>query len=200
MKSRKKKLKALDKIPPGAEFTALAHWVGLKAAYEHTPFDRVKIMVADAIVRKHGGSYTSVDEFLFMHMPKAREARVAKKLAMTKQARRDQKYGSKTRIPTPALPSVLLSRNDGFYESSEWKSLRYLALKTYGRSCSCCGASGCVIHVDHIRPRSRHPELQLDIRNTQPLCEPCNMGKSAWDETDWRTPEQRDAGNKAHGG
>ena len=43
------------------------------------------------------------------------------------------------------------------------------------------------IHVDHIKPRSKYPELELDINNLQVLCEDCNIGKSNIDETDWRT-------------
>jgi len=45
---------------------------------------------------------------------------------------------------------------------------------------------GIVIHVDHIKPRSRYPELSLEIENLQVLCEDCNMGKSNVFETDWR--------------
>ena len=56
--------------------------------------------------------------------------------------------------------------------------------------CSCCGRSqkhhGVVIHVDHIKPRSTHPELELVESNLQVLCEDCNMGKMADYKTDWR--------------
>lgn len=45
------------------------------------------------------------------------------------------------------------------------------------------------LHVDHIKPRSKYPELQLTLSNLQVLCHDCNMGKSAWDETDWREKE-----------
>lgn len=76
-----------------------------------------------------------------------------------------------------------------FYDSWEWKSARYEALKRYGARCMVCGATpadGARICVDHIKPRSRYPELQLDIDNLQILCNDCNMGKGNWDETDWR--------------
>ena len=73
-----------------------------------------------------------------------------------------------------------------FYESRPWQVLRYQALKRYGRKCCLCGASNVRLHVDHIKPRSRYPELELRIDNLQVLCEPCNMGKGAWDESDWR--------------
>lgn len=80
------------------------------------------------------------------------------------------------------------SRQD-FYNSDAWKRLRYQALKLHGARCQCCGASradGVQIHVDHIKPRSKYPHLELELSNLQILCEPCNIGKSALDETDWR--------------
>jgi hypothetical protein len=42
------------------------------------------------------------------------------------------------------------------------------------------------IHVDHIKPRSSYPELELDIKNLQVLCRDCNLGKSNTCETDLR--------------
>lgn len=76
-----------------------------------------------------------------------------------------------------------------FYQTWAWKSVRYQALKKYGAKCMVCGATpetGAVICVDHIKPRSKFPELSLDVNNLQVLCADCNMGKSNWDQTDWR--------------
>lgn len=53
-----------------------------------------------------------------------------------------------------------------------------------------CGQKKGFIHVDHIKPRSIFPSLELDISNLQILCEACNLGKGAWDQTDWRPKEQ----------
>lgn len=78
---------------------------------------------------------------------------------------------------------------DKFYSSREWKELRYLALKTYGPKCQCCGATpqtGAIMQVDHIQPRWTHPELQFELSNMQILCDACNSGKGAWDSSDWR--------------
>lgn len=88
-----------------------------------------------------------------------------------------------------------------FYNSRAWRTLRYQALCMYGGKCQCCGATAetAILHVDHIKPRSKHPELELEITNLQVLCETCNMGKSNRDSTDWRpvanewTPEIRGA-------
>ncbi len=76
-----------------------------------------------------------------------------------------------------------------FYNSREWKQVRYFALEKYGNSCQCCGATprkGIQIHVDHIKPRSLFPDLSLDVNNLQILCEPCNIGKSNVYQKDWR--------------
>jgi len=84
---------------------------------------------------------------------------------------------------------VKAKSDDDFYSSKAWKTLRYQALKNNGGSCECCGArasDGVSLHVDHIKPRSRYPGLELDLSNMQILCQDCNIGKDNWDETDWR--------------
>lgn len=76
-----------------------------------------------------------------------------------------------------------------FYASDEWRALRYQALLRATGKCECCGAgkaNGAVLHVDHIKPRSKYPALELVLENLQVLCEACNLGKSNRDETDWR--------------
>ncbi len=86
------------------------------------------------------------------------------------------------------LKATRLSSVD-FYESREWRELRYKALKEHGAKCQCCGSSpadGIRLHVDHIKPRSKFPALQLVLSNLQVLCADCNLGKSNKDDTDWR--------------
>lgn len=76
-----------------------------------------------------------------------------------------------------------------FYNTNEWKSLRYKVLAAANGKCECCGMSssmGAVLHVDHIKPRSKYPELALEFSNMQILCADCNIGKSNKDDTDWR--------------
>lgn len=80
-------------------------------------------------------------------------------------------------------------RDDAFYSSSVWRELRYMALKNHGASCQCCGATprdGAVLHVDHVEPIYKRPDLKLQLSNLQILCADCNVGKGAWDNTDWR--------------
>lgn len=77
-----------------------------------------------------------------------------------------------------------------FYRSDAWRALRFLALKASNGSCCLCGRSnrhhGVILHVDHIKPKSRFPDLALTLSNLQVLCEDCNMGKGNRDDTDWR--------------
>lgn len=68
-----------------------------------------------------------------------------------------------------------------FYRSSAWRKLRFSVLSESNGACGACGAKaseGARLHVDHIKPRSKYPELSLDPENLQILCEDCNIGKS----------------------
>ena len=90
--------------------------------------------------------------------------------------------------PKPSVFKVSPNSNT-FLESYEWRKVRMQALKKYGATCQCCGASrktGAVIHVDHIKPRKLFPHLALSLDNLQVLCHECNHGKGNWDMTDWR--------------
>ena len=77
-----------------------------------------------------------------------------------------------------------------FYRTREWRDLRYRVLRNNNASCMCCGQSPklnrVILHVDHIKPRSKFPELELAYDNLQILCEACNKGKGNKDEIDWR--------------
>lgn len=81
------------------------------------------------------------------------------------------------------------AHSDAFYRSDAWLRLRYEALRRNDGRCEACGASkadGVLLHVDHIMPRSKFPDLELALDNLQVLCEDCNVGKSNRDTTDWR--------------
>lgn len=84
-----------------------------------------------------------------------------------------------------------------FYNSREWIQLRFRALaehfKRYGHRCRCCHRKHVELHVDHIKPRSKFPELALEQSNLQVLCKECNLGKSNTDDTDFR-PDGPEAG------
>jgi 5-methylcytosine-specific restriction endonuclease McrA len=112
-------------------------------------------------------------------------------------------YRSSAAAPAPRGPDInRLSLSAGiklgasplFYQSREWKELRYQALRRSRGRCECCGRSpavhGIALHVDHVQPRSTHPHLALVLANLQVLCEACNLGKGAHDATDWRGPNR----------
>lgn len=73
-----------------------------------------------------------------------------------------------------------------FYRTDSWRKLRYKVLAYYGSKCMLCKTEKGSMHVDHIKSRSKFPQLELDFNNLQVLCRDCNMGKSAWDDHDFR--------------
>lgn len=98
--------------------------------------------------------------------------------------------------PSRIASSIIWTREQSaaFYISAEWRKLRYQALLKSNGCCEACGRSkhhGIVLHVDHVKPISKYPHLRLVLTNLQILCEDCNLGKSAWDETDWREADPR---------
>lgn len=78
-------------------------------------------------------------------------------------------------------PAYFLGMGREFYLTQEWRRVRWEVLSTSNGKCVMCGAtkesSGRPMHVDHIKPRSRFPNLELAKDNLQVLCEACNMGK-----------------------
>ncbi|MDE2096550.1 MAG: HNH endonuclease [Patescibacteria group bacterium] len=110
-------------------------------------------------------------------------------------------WGMVVRYSQEVLKDIVVPKNKtcasrkerlAFYASDAWLRLRYAAIAKYGRKCMACGSTD-KIHVDHIKPRSRFPELELELSNLQILCHDCNMGKSNVDYTDWRPGVSEDA-------
>ena len=116
--------------------------------------------------------------------------------AQKKKAKAERRHQQKRKFVPRKKQSEWRLKSKEFYASYAWLKARYEALKTHGARCQCCGitpADGAVMNVDHIKPRYRFPELELDINNLQVLCARCNQGKGAWDNTDWRA---RDLGGQ----
>lgn len=70
-----------------------------------------------------------------------------------------------------------------FYTTNDWRTLRAKVIRRDGKVCQGCGIvikSERDITVDHIKPRSRFPDLALEISNLQVLCRSCNSSKGAY--------------------
>ena len=90
--------------------------------------------------------------------------------------------------------AVIKSYIDSFYSTLEWKELRFKVLRHYGRYCMICGDNDNIC-VDHIKPRSKYPELELEFDNMQVLCGYCNLKKGNRHETDYRNIEINETHN-----
>ena len=80
---------------------------------------------------------------------------------------------------------------ESFYDSPEWKILRSKALQAYSPICMRCGNKD-NLEVDHVKPRSKYPELELKFDNLQILCRDCNLLKGAKDSPEWDFRNKRD--------
>lgn len=68
----------------------------------------------------------------------------------------------------------------------KWKELRREVFKRDGERCWNCGAEPLPnknLHVDHIKPRSKFPELALEFSNLRVLCAECNTSKGAGEDS-----------------
>ena len=66
-----------------------------------------------------------------------------------------------------------------------WQVLRRRVFDAYGKKCMKCGNCD-ELHVDHIRPKSKFPNLAYKFSNMQVLCKRCNELKSNKHCTDYR--------------
>ena len=119
--------------------------------------------------------------------------------AVMQKAHREP-FKAKRVDPCATSPRPSAEMKEAFYKSWDWRTLRMDVLKARGRRCECCGATPIntdmagqpvKICVDHINPLATHWHLRLDRTNCQILCDECNQGKGAWDQTDWRDLDER---------
>lgn len=88
---------------------------------------------------------------------------------------------------------IIQKEDYAFYSSKEWRALREWALNHYGRKCmhpKCKFGpikSDTDLHIDHIKPKAKFPDLALDKDNVQVLCVLCNRTKSDRGMKDYRT-------------
>ena len=81
---------------------------------------------------------------------------------------------------------------NSFYMRKEWKAVRQTALQKYPPICMRCGSKK-DIEVDHVKPRCKHRELELDPDNLQILCRYCNHLKGAKCSSEWDFRKQTDS-------
>jgi 5-methylcytosine-specific restriction endonuclease McrA len=118
--------------------------------------------------------------------PKGMKRKTWKVANLKMLQKRNEILMAKLRDATRPVAGATTRKPHPFYDSTAWRELRYRVIKAQGRRCMACGSTSKTIHVDHIKPRSKHPELELEFSNLQVLCVDCNLGKSNKDHTDWR--------------
>jgi hypothetical protein len=110
-----------------------------------------------------------------------------------------QSEGRKAGIPKLKKPHFerfpSKAEKSEFYKSWDWTTLRKEVINEFGPRCQCCGSTpkdktvsdeNVRIVVDHVKPLHYYWSMRLERSNLQVLCQECNMGKGAWDETDHR--------------
>lgn len=122
--------------------------------------------------------------------PEKHEAEVAKFLARAKNPKKKRRRKRK-RLKGPR-GDLRFAPAKHFYRSKRWMTLRLKVLETYGRKCMLCGTVDGEMHVDHIQPRSKAPELALTFENLQVLCKHCNEEKSNLHAEDYREDAVRE--------
>ena len=75
--------------------------------------------------------------------------------------------------------------HEDFYKSKRWWWCKNIIKSSNEIKCLKCGSRN-NMHVDHVKPKSKFPELALDVYNLQLLCEVCNIEKSNINEIDYR--------------
>ena len=112
---------------------------------------RLCILRCDGVIRDKGGF--PVDEKL--------RAEYIEKINAERSAHRESQLAKHSTAKRIAQKKP----DPGFYLSREWRSLRYKVLLHYGKKCMACESITGPFHVDHILPRSKHPELELVFSN-----------------------------------
>lgn len=112
----------------------------------------------------------------------------------TKASKQGKKWRPNKKKKNNKVKTKIRPVKSKLLDAKKWAVVRYKALKLNNGKCQCCGRSGheTILHVDHIKPKSRYPELMYTLSNLQVLCAACNYGKNWRDETDWRPEEMKE--------
>lgn len=155
-------------------------------------FSKLKGMYGNVVKYKKSGNaaYKPHNDAFWKHFNRIKKQ--DHKLANSWLQKIEKHYGdkveSRSKTETTVIATALKNK-----QNFGWKKARYLGFLLFDNQCACCGVQAPNTHItmDHIKPRSKYPELATDLRNLQPLCHDCNVAKCSWDMTDWRTNEQK---------
>ena len=62
-----------------------------------------------------------------------------------------------------------------YYSNKEWAAARKHVFARDGYHCYVCNATA--TQIDHLLPKSKYPELALNLENLKPICWNCNKSK-----------------------
>lgn len=61
-----------------------------------------------------------------------------------------------------------------------YKNWRKAVFERDNFTCCLCSKRGGILHADHIKPFSLHPELIVELSNGRTLCSPCHRKTDTW--------------------
>ena len=102
---------------------------------------------------------------IYLNLSKQRRNNISAKVGQLAEIRRSQ-----------------IEEREQFYSSAEWQLLRNQVLAESTHICNNCGRKirkARDVTVDHIKPRSKYPDLSLKRENLMVLCRSCNSSKGA---------------------
>ena len=77
-------------------------------------------------------------------------------------------------------------KNENFYSSPEWRELREQVLNFQPHICYICDKfidHDFDLTVDHVKPKSKYPDLSLELSNLKIACRSCNSAKGNKDKS-----------------
>lgn len=83
------------------------------------------------------------------------------------------------RYPLKPKEAYLTPATKRFYSSVAWKKLRIEVFERDNYTCKDCSIQGGYLEANHIKPRSKYPDLKLEASNVETLCKKCH-DKKKW--------------------
>ena len=76
-------------------------------------------------------------------------------------------------------------KDENFYSSPEWREVRKQILRSQSHICYICNElifDSFDLTVDHVKPKSKYPDLSLELSNLKIACRSCNSAKGNKDK------------------